>query len=439
MSFPEDKKVNTSQDGVGQQPVQGNGSPQQMQQSQMPQQPQVPQQPQMQQAQMPQQGQQPQMQQQMPPQPQMAQQPGMTVASDQVMNTAMNARNKRRGLLITALIIVAVLIVGAVGGYFYYKRTPTYSLKVLGEAIEERDTRTVEEYVDLNQVFVDFMTGAVRSESKELYVNPSEAVKTKLVASMQDEINQEAKDTAQLFINAIKNSKGSKDKQKSDGKNKKQEAKNVLESNDFFDRVKYEKVQSIETNGKTAVATILFKLEEYNIEVPLIFNMEQNSDGSWMITSLENGEDVWSSISAAMQKQLDLVNAPLKKEIDRYVTLGDLKGKVMRARGMNQPYVYFYIPVTTHEKAVQDINGVITISGVGPDNRIIRLNGGWHSNVNRVGNNGAWSSTYYLKAYDDDDYLLSQTNLDTVQMSFEPRSITFFDGTSITLKDDVNE
>lgn len=434
MSFPEDKKVNTPQNGVPEQPEQGSVSEQQMQQSQVEQQPQM-QQPQMQQ----QMSQQSQMQQQMPQQPQMAQQPGMTVASDQVMNTAMNARNKRRGLLITALIIVVVLIVGAVGGYFYYKRTPTYSLKVIGEAMEQRDTRTVEEYVDLNQVFIDFYTGVVRSESKQLFVNPTEAIKTQLVASLQDDINQEAKGTSQEFIKSLKNSKGSKDKHKISGKSKEQVAREVLGSRNILDEVEFEKIQSIETNGKTATATVLFEIKEYNIEVPFVFKMEQNSDGTWMITSLENSEDIWTNISDAMQKKLDLTNAPLKKEIDRYVTLGDLKGKVMRSMGMNQPYIYFYMPVTTHEKAVRTIEGTITIAGVGEDKRIVRLESSWNSNVNRVGNNGPWSNTYYLRAYDNNDYSLSQTNLDTVQISFEPRSITFFDGTSISLKDDINE
>lgn len=445
MSFPEDKKVNAPQDGMQQntEPMHTN-VPQQQQNQQpqyqqpMQQQPQH-QQPMQQQPQYQQQmQQQPQYQQPMQQQPQM-QQPGMPVENSPILNTAINVQNKRRGILITVLVLIAVLIAGAVGGYFYYKRTPTYSLKVIGEAFENRDTRTIEERIELNQVFTDFFIGAARGEIKKEFVNPSEALVSKYLASVQDKMNQTVKETTDDFLKEIKNSKHSKDKADGKSKGNSRVSKDKMESEVFFDNFTYEKVESVETNGKEAKATILFKVKEPNVEVPLVFRMEQDSDGMWTITNLENGEEVWKIINDGMQRELDAANAKAKAEIDRYVTIGALKGSVTRSYGRNQPYIYFYMPVTTHEKAVRDIDGVITISGVGDEKQIIRLNASWHSTANKVGNNGAWGFIYYLRAYDNNDYLLSQTDLSKVEMSFEPRSITFFDGTSITLKDSLDD
>jgi hypothetical protein len=72
---------------------------------------------------------------------------------------------------ILAMVLVLILLVGAVGGYFYWqnlKKTPQYSLALLVDAARRDDRKTVEELVDTNAVVDDFMP-QITGKAVELY------------------------------------------------------------------------------------------------------------------------------------------------------------------------------------------------------------------------------------------------------------------------------
>lgn len=67
--------------------------------------------------------------------------------------------------------LIAVLLVGAVGGYFYWrhlKKTPQYSLALLIDAARRDDQKTVDELVDTDALVDDFMP-QITDKAVELY------------------------------------------------------------------------------------------------------------------------------------------------------------------------------------------------------------------------------------------------------------------------------
>lgn len=76
-----------------------------------------------------------------------------------------------RILKITALTLIAVLIIGAIGGFFYWrhlKTTPQYSLALLIDAARRDDQKAIDELVDVDAVVDDFLP-QVTDKAVELY------------------------------------------------------------------------------------------------------------------------------------------------------------------------------------------------------------------------------------------------------------------------------
>ena len=74
-------------------------------------------------------------------------------------------------LKINGALILAVLIIGAVGGYFYWqnlKKSPQYSLALLVDAARRNDQAAIDELVNTDAVVDDFMP-QITDKAVELY------------------------------------------------------------------------------------------------------------------------------------------------------------------------------------------------------------------------------------------------------------------------------
>ena len=74
-------------------------------------------------------------------------------------------------LKIVGISLAVILILGAIGGYFYWqslKRTPQYSLALLVDAARRDDQKAIDELVDTDAVVDDFMP-QVTAKAIELY------------------------------------------------------------------------------------------------------------------------------------------------------------------------------------------------------------------------------------------------------------------------------
>ncbi|MEO8071819.1 MAG: hypothetical protein ABI686_01095 [Acidobacteriota bacterium] len=74
-------------------------------------------------------------------------------------------------LKILGAVLVFILIVGAIGGYFYWrnlKTTPQYSLALLIDAARRDDQKTIDELVDTDAIIDDFVP-QITDKAVELY------------------------------------------------------------------------------------------------------------------------------------------------------------------------------------------------------------------------------------------------------------------------------
>ena len=76
-----------------------------------------------------------------------------------------------RVLKILGALVILFFIIGAVGGYFYWrnlKKTPQYSLALLVDAARRDDQKAIDELVDTNAVVDDFMP-QITDKAVEIY------------------------------------------------------------------------------------------------------------------------------------------------------------------------------------------------------------------------------------------------------------------------------
>ncbi len=101
-------------------------------------------------------------------------------------------------LKIFALLVVVFVVIGAIGGFFYWrnlKTTPQYSLALLVEAARNNDQAKVDELVDTDAVVDDFLP-QITDKAVELYGRNLPPEKIKQVAKVIAPILPSVKDRA---------------------------------------------------------------------------------------------------------------------------------------------------------------------------------------------------------------------------------------------------
>lgn len=179
-------------------------------------------------------------------------------------------KKKRGGCLkFGALGLLILLIVGVVGGYFYWKsvkRSPTYSLALLVEAVRQDDQKKIDELIDMDSV-VDSFLPQITSKAVEMY---GKGIPTEAIAKLSTTTDQ--------FKPAIK-------------KRAREEVPRVVrEKIERFNSVPYWAIAlgadwflDVKINGDTA--TIISKIPERPFEL----TMKKNGD-LWRITAVKDDQ-----------------------------------------------------------------------------------------------------------------------------------------------------
>ncbi|HQU85397.1 MAG TPA: hypothetical protein PKY59_19810 [Pyrinomonadaceae bacterium] len=179
---------------------------------------------------------------------------------------------KKRGrfgkiLGIFAAVIGAVLLIGAVGGYFYWqslKKTPQYSLALIIDAARNNDQKTIDSLVDTNAVVDDFMP-QITEKAVELYGKGLPAQTISKVAQVAAPLLPAIKDRAKAELPRV-----------------------IREKTDKFSSVPFFAIvigadRYLEINQTADIAIIKSKIKERPLEV----KMKKNGD-KWQIIAVKD-------------------------------------------------------------------------------------------------------------------------------------------------------
>lgn len=179
---------------------------------------------------------------------------------------------KKRGrfgkiLGIFAAIVGAILLVSAIGGYFYWqslKKTPQYSLALLIDAARNEDQKTIDSLVDTNSVVDDFMP-QITNKAVELYGKGLPQTTISKVAQVAAPVLPAIKERAKAELPRV-----------------------IREKTDKFSSVPFFAIvigadRYLEINQTGDIATIKSKI----VERPLEVKMKKNGD-KWQVIGVKD-------------------------------------------------------------------------------------------------------------------------------------------------------
>ena len=237
-------------------------------------------------------------------------------------------------------VLVAVLVIAAgVGGYIYYKRTPTYSLTLIQDAVKEHNWEKFSHHVDVKElsdsVFDDFIMAAMEEDK-----------------TMDSSAKQMAAGFAQMFkpmlTNAVENAlkeyveKGQVGKNDSEEKKGQEQpaeaATDNLVNSAHANEVKFTGVKSTSTDGDLATVALGIRNDKLGRDFELKVSMSQLEDGTWKVRKISNLKEFLKNVQEAEKAKLAELNKPIQDEIDAAVKLGSFAGQVRQEDSFGLSY-----------------------------------------------------------------------------------------------------
>jgi hypothetical protein len=197
---------------------------------------------------------------------------GANAKNYQAASIGENKPKKKRGkfvriLSIFAALLVSILLIGAIGSYFYWqslKKTPQYSLALLIDAARNNDQKTIDSLVDTDAVVDDFMP-QITDKAVELYGKGLPQATISKVAQVAAPVLPAIKERAKAELPRV-----------------------IREKTDKFSSVPFFAIvlgadKYLEINETGDVATVKSKIAER----PLELKMKKNGD-KWQVIGLKD-------------------------------------------------------------------------------------------------------------------------------------------------------
>ena len=212
--------------------------------------------------------------------------------------------------------LISVIVCAALFYFFYYTKTPIYSVKQIGEAIQKHDVETFDRHVDLKHMMGKLYDDFVAKESKDqgslagnaFALGIVNALKPVAVAELQDAVYAEitpkepATEQKESKINLFDRFKDSKN------------------------AAKLKDVSTISKDGDTAIVGIKYHNRKVDKDYSLKVKMEKRSDGKWRAKELTNLIEVLEQTEKDEEEKLIELDKPYKEQVWKTVELAEEYG-----------------------------------------------------------------------------------------------------------------
>jgi len=196
-------------------------------------------------------------------------------------------------------IILILIVVGLIGGYFYYqnfKSSPKYSLLQAREAVQNHDMAAFEKYVDLPAVTGSMVDQLAEQRGLISAINPASGLVRNALKYMKPQLNQVARKEIEKYVET-----GDFKKDPSAPKKKVDISLSGLWHKVVSDSAAFKGVKYVNEQGETALVGLEFTQPRYDTTMVLEVKMQDKGD-YWQVVSLANTADLLKHTSR-LQKQ----------------------------------------------------------------------------------------------------------------------------------------
>ena len=227
-------------------------------------------------------------------------------------------RNNRQLQLIVGGALA--IICGLAFYFFYWTKTPEYSLGIIKDAVKNHDVVQFQQHVDLdtliNKGFDSFMAAEVKN-NKDI----SSPLAQGMIAMLKPQVVETFK--KEILDTVGGNSSSDKANTSKDGTASHAKRGNELVAN--IDPLKnmsangVKKVSTISNNGTTAIVSIVVHDKQVDKDYDFHLQMNKLGNGEWQVKELVNLGDVLAQKETDQAEKLKELDAPIRKQI--YSTL----------------------------------------------------------------------------------------------------------------------
>lgn len=266
--------------------------------------------------------------------------------------------NKRK---YTILGIVVVLLIAIVGGYMYYKRTPTYTFNLIKESMEKHDYDTFSKHVDsqnlISAAYDDILDAALDDPDMDESVKGFaggfiKLMKPGIVAELNDELMQ--------YVKTGETKAKSSDSKK---ENDSEKAGDNIKEQTNIDKLTFKRVGDSRDEDGFRITGIVFEDKQLGKEFTLEVKMKQLDDGTWQVLKIANLKQYIQEEEKARKEKLAEINQPIRDEIDKEVEVGPVNATILNKGSVWNEFVNIKANLTLNsDKAIAQINGTAYIT-----------------------------------------------------------------------------
>ena len=326
--------------------------------------------------------------------------------------------------------LIAVLILAMAGTafyFFYWVKTPDYSLKIVAESAAKHDMATFNRHVDveslLSQGYDDFITYQM------IGAKPEEVKRAKVVSlGLKPAIIGEAKKAISTYVESGVQKESADDPGKDQGVS-------ILLKNMGLGSSTYKGTGAVTKDGGNAIVEVKLLDSRYEKEFILKVKMTKLGDGTWQIVGIDNLVQYLDELEKAKKEKLSVLNKPIEEELRTYIVAE--KPEVSVVPVDSGKALQIVIPMTfPKEKNIVGIIGEVTIMNgdqiIGQ--KLMQLEGSTYA-----GKKSKPGERYPLNPANDVDLKVLGAPAGKLTAKFRLVAIKFADGSEIKVLLDVPE
>lgn len=228
--------------------------------------------------------------------------------------------NKKKYFVAIGIIIV---LLASVFGYWYWTKTPQYSLRLIQEAVAKHDLPTFDKLVDLDTVIsraIDQLMDAKMNDPAEVRDDAMNNMALGFLNAMKPAMISSAKDQIRSYIE-----KGSFDqKQNKNGDNKDNPDIKVEEiyKNAGGGTAEFKGVDYVKKDGKIAIVGMKVFYPKLGAHVILELKMRE-LDGYWQLAEINNFGEFLTKVEKLEKEKLAELNKPIIEQMSQLVKINN--------------------------------------------------------------------------------------------------------------------
>ena len=223
-----------------------------------------------------------------------------------------------------ALGILVFILCSMAFYFFYWIKTPAYSLSMVRDAVQKHDVQAFEKHVDLDTLLPKAFDDALVAQGKITGENLLDnAFTAAIVQAMKPGV------VSMLKAETLSNIQGKGNDSEVQGKNNDQKKMaNGLKEKTDFQNSEIKEVSTLSKEDNIAIVSTEIYNKKLNKTFTVNFKMAKLDDGTWKVKEISNFVNFLVEIDKAEKDKLAEINKPIKEKIDKILKMKGGNGSI---------------------------------------------------------------------------------------------------------------